>query len=92
MPKFETVLCSTPQWDKSSTLEQVFDISFEKSFDTIPYIIGIQCTTVWGVNGTIDIYYPTDITKNGFKIRISVKNENFRNNLSIYSLKVIVVY
>lgn len=91
LPKFETVVCSTPQWNKAGTLEQVFDISFGKSFDTIPYIIGIQCTTVWGVNGVINIYYPTDITKNGFKIRISVENENFRNNLSIYSLKVIVV-
>ena len=86
------MLCSTPEWDKSSTLEQVFDISFEKSFDTIPYIIGIQCTTVWGVNSGINRYYLTDITKNGFKIRISVENENFRNNMSIYSLKIIVAY
>ena len=92
MPKFETVLCSTPEWDISGDLEQVFDISFGKSFDTIPYIIGIQCTTIWRVNATINIYYPMNITKNGFKIRISVKDENVKNNLSIYSLKVIVAY
>ena len=91
LPKFETVLCSTPQWNNLGALEQVFDISFLKSFDTIPYIIGIQCTTVWGVNGLINIDYPTCITKNGFKIKISVEDENHKNNLSINSLKVIVI-